>query len=323
MHRSRRASPAIDRPSSLKDSAYRTIKDLLVSGQLDHDKIYSAQHFAMMLGVSRTPIREAMLQLAGEGFLVYLEARGFKIKQFSERGIRDVFETRRMIETFVAKQVLEKLTPEDIRPLKENLRVMAEHAQRGSAHGFMEADKGFHLSLVRRTGDQMLASIMETIRNHIAIFGLKASQTRGAICGGDARTSQHRGRRDQDRKRACTRSIIISRRRNGVSSERTSRPPADGGCTSPAFDWRSRTGPARDDGGRAWLARPGAGGGLILLPELWPCGYFSFAFTRARASPQMDQRCRSSPPRRASSVLACSRGASSKAPRGSSTIRVF
>ena len=168
-----RANP-IDRPSSLKDSAYRTIKDQLVSGQLDHDKIYSAQHFAGMLGVSRTPIREAMLQLAGEGFLVCLEARGFKIKQFSEREIRDVFETRRMIETFVAKQLLEKLTPEDIRQLKENLRVMAEHAQRGSAHGFMEADKAFHLSLVRCTGNQMLASIMETIRNHIALFGLKA-----------------------------------------------------------------------------------------------------------------------------------------------------
>ena len=150
-------------PSSLKDAAYRSIKDQLVSGQLEHDKIYSAQHFAAMLGVSRTPIREALLQLAGEGFLVCLEARGFKIKPFSEREIRDVFETRRMIETFVARQLIEKLTPEDIRQLKENLRVMAEHAQRGSAHGFMEADKAFHLSLVRCAGNQLLVSIMETI----------------------------------------------------------------------------------------------------------------------------------------------------------------
>jgi DNA-binding GntR family transcriptional regulator len=164
----------IDRPSSLKDSAYRAIKDQLVSGQLEHDKIYSAQHFAALLGVSRTPVREAMLQLAGEGFLVCLEARGFKIKPFSEREIRDVFETRRMIETFVAKQVVEKLTAEDIRQLKENLRLMGEHAKQGSAHGFMEADKAFHLSLVRCAGNEMLVSIMETIRNHIALFGLKA-----------------------------------------------------------------------------------------------------------------------------------------------------
>src|SRR5947209_6045260 len=71
---------AIDRPLSLKDSAYRAIKDQLVSGKLEHDKIYSAQHFAGMLGVSRTPAREALLQLASEGFLVCLDARGFKIK---------------------------------------------------------------------------------------------------------------------------------------------------------------------------------------------------------------------------------------------------
>jgi DNA-binding GntR family transcriptional regulator len=164
----------IDRPSSLKDCAYRAIKDQIVSGRLEHDRIYSAQHFAGMLGVSRTPIREALLQLAGEGFLVCLEARGFKIKQFSEREIRDVFETRQMIEAFVVKQLIGALTPEDLGPLKANLRVMSEHARRGNAHGFLEADKEFHLSLVRRTGNLMLVTIMETIRNHIAVFGLKA-----------------------------------------------------------------------------------------------------------------------------------------------------
>jgi DNA-binding GntR family transcriptional regulator len=167
-------STPLDRPASLKDSAYRAIKDQLVSGQLERDKIYSAQHFAGLLGVSRTPVREAMLQLAGEGFLVCLEARGFKIKPFTEQEIRDVFETRRMIEAFVVKQLIEKLGPEDFRQLKANLRLMAEMARADRAVGFMEADKAFHLFLVRATGNQMLVSIMETIRTHIAVFGLKA-----------------------------------------------------------------------------------------------------------------------------------------------------
>src|SRR5262249_30400706 len=112
-----RANP-IDRPLSLKDSAYRAIKDQLVSGQLDQNRLYSAQHFAALLGVSRTPVREAMLQLAGEGLLVCLEARGFKIKLYTVAEMRDVFETRRMIETFVVKQLIDKLTAEDFRRLK-------------------------------------------------------------------------------------------------------------------------------------------------------------------------------------------------------------
>jgi DNA-binding GntR family transcriptional regulator len=114
------------------------------------------------------------LQLAGEGFLYCLEARGFKVKQFSEREIRDVFETRRMIETFVVKRLLETLTPEDFRQLKDDVRAMAGYARVGSEHAFMEADKAFHLRLVRCAGNEMLVSIMETIRNHIAVFGLKA-----------------------------------------------------------------------------------------------------------------------------------------------------
>jgi DNA-binding GntR family transcriptional regulator len=169
-------SPAapIERPGSLKDAAYREIKSQLVSGKLAHDKIYSAQHFAAMLGVSRTPVREALLQLAGEGFLVCLDVRGFRVRQFSEREIRDVFETRHIIETFVVKQLLEKFEPADVRHLHQNLRTMTRHAKAGNAHGFLEADKEFHMWLVRRTGNQMLVGIMDNIRIHMAIFGLKA-----------------------------------------------------------------------------------------------------------------------------------------------------
>jgi DNA-binding GntR family transcriptional regulator len=169
----------IERPVSLKDAAYREIKNQLVSGRLEHDTFYSAQHFAAMLGVSRTPVREALLQLASEGFLDCLEARGFKIRRFSEREIYDVFETRQIIETFVVRHLLGKLTDDDLRELKRNLRELAAHAEKGNAHGFLETDKEFHMALVRRTGNQMLVSIMETIRNHIALFGLEALSHRG------------------------------------------------------------------------------------------------------------------------------------------------
>src|SRR5207302_7654884 len=58
-------------------------------------------------------------------------------------------------------------------------RAMAEHSRQGNAHRFLEADKEFHLALVRRTGNAMLVSIMETIRNYIAVFGLKALSHQG------------------------------------------------------------------------------------------------------------------------------------------------
>lgn len=169
----------LERPTNLKDSAYREIKDQLVSGKLEPSRIYSAQHFASLLGVSRTPAREALLQLTSEGFLDCLEVRGFRIRQFSEREIRDVFETRQIIEAFVVKQLVGRLEPGEFTALKKNLRRLREHAARNDVHGFLETDKEFHLTLVRRTGNQMLVGIMENIRNHIAIFGLKALAHQG------------------------------------------------------------------------------------------------------------------------------------------------
>ena len=59
----------IERPGTLQALAYDKIKGLMIAGELDFDSIYSANQFAEILGVSRTPVREALLQLSAEGLL--------------------------------------------------------------------------------------------------------------------------------------------------------------------------------------------------------------------------------------------------------------
>lgn len=168
------ANQPLERPASLKDAAYRQIKGLLISGQLERERLYSAQHFADSLGVSRTPVREALLQLTSEGFLVCLDVRGFKIKDFSAKEIRDVFETRQVIESYVVKRLVAELTAADLHGMEQNFQVMKACAAQGDAHGFLENDKEFHMLPVRRSGNLHLLAIMDTIRNQMSIFGLTA-----------------------------------------------------------------------------------------------------------------------------------------------------
>jgi len=168
------AAAPIERPDRLKDLAFRKIKSLLTEGRLESDRIYSANQFADTLAVSRTPVREALLQLATEGFLVFVEGRGFKIRRYTPKEVQDFFETRRLIETHVAQKLTGKLTPEDLAHLGANLRLMKACAAGRGAARFLEADQEFHMSLVRRHNNLHLASLMEGIRGHIAIFGLKA-----------------------------------------------------------------------------------------------------------------------------------------------------
>lgn len=171
----------IERPETLQALAYDKIKGLLVGGQLEFDEIYSANHFAEILGVSRTPVREALLQLATEGLLIPIQGRGFKIKVFSDKEIKDFFETRLMIETYVIGRLVEGIGGQDLKALEESLKMMIRSAGKEDIYGFLEADKAFHMNLVHRYKNRLLESIMENIRNLISIFGRKALSSAGRI----------------------------------------------------------------------------------------------------------------------------------------------
>jgi DNA-binding GntR family transcriptional regulator len=159
----------LERPSTLKELAYRKIKESLVSGRLELGKVYSGNQFADLLGVSRTPVREALLQLSAEGLLVFVEGRGFTVKTYSPKEIRDIFDARRAIETYVLDRLTDKLDDGALQVLDENLRQLAEQRD---PHRFLETDREFHMSLVRVGGNVLLESIMEAIRNHVSVLGL-------------------------------------------------------------------------------------------------------------------------------------------------------
>jgi DNA-binding GntR family transcriptional regulator len=171
----------IERPESLKDLAYRRIRDRLVAGELRADSVYSAIEFAQGLGVSRTPVREALLQLASEGFLEVIDGRGFRVRDYSEKEIRDIFETRRLIEIYMVERAAEGLSAEELAHLDRNQKTLAERARKSDPVSFLETDREFHMSLVRRNGNDLLVSLMDRIRNHMAIFGLRALSREGRI----------------------------------------------------------------------------------------------------------------------------------------------
>ena len=169
----------IKHPGTLQALVYDQIKDLLISGQQEFDAIYSANKFAEILGVSRTPVREALLQLSAEGLLIPIQGRGFKIKEFSEKQIRDFFETRKMIEAFVIERLMGVITEKDLGRLEDSLKQMVKRAKVGDIYGFLEADKAFHMNLIHRYDNRLLVTITENIRNLISIFGQKALSSYG------------------------------------------------------------------------------------------------------------------------------------------------
>jgi len=171
----------IARPGTLKDLAYREIKKQLLGGALQRDSVYSANQFAELLGVSRTPAREALLQLVAEGHLVSVDNQGFRIKSYTDKEIRDFFEARRLVETHVAEHVAGTLDPEALAGIDRNLARMTDLARKGDQRAFLDVDKEFHSFLVRRHNNLFFETMMERIRNHFTVFGLAAMSHAGRI----------------------------------------------------------------------------------------------------------------------------------------------
>ena len=164
----------IERPETLKDLAYKEIKNQLTAGGLAPDTVYSANNFAEILRVSRTPVREALLQLAAEGYLEFIEGRGFKVRQFTAKEIRDFFEVRRLIETYVAERLAGSLTEADLRGVEAALKRMERFAGEKDRAAFLDADKEFHLAFIARLDNPLLESIASHIRDRISVFALRA-----------------------------------------------------------------------------------------------------------------------------------------------------
>jgi DNA-binding GntR family transcriptional regulator len=161
----------VKRSESLKEQVYSKLKALLTSGKLERDVFYSANHFAGQLGVSRTPAREALLQLEAEGFLVAQDNRGFKVKEFSAKQAADFFEMRRLMETYAVGKMCGALEADDLRTLDDCFKQMRSAADKGDPAAFVAGDEHFHHVLISRCDNQFLTSLIQNIRDFISIFG--------------------------------------------------------------------------------------------------------------------------------------------------------
>lgn len=119
----------LERPCFLGDRAYRSLREHLRSGVIVIGQPLQEEVLAAQLGVSRTPVREALTRLASEGLLAS-DGRSFVVPALTERDIDEIYELRLMLEPEALRRVAEDMTdPGTLRGLRRNLVAMrAAHA---------------------------------------------------------------------------------------------------------------------------------------------------------------------------------------------------
>ncbi|QUH00842.1 GntR family transcriptional regulator [Saccharopolyspora erythraea] len=157
--------------TSGRQLAYEHLKETVLSDPAMQGQFVNEQALADAIGVSRTPIREALLLLAAEELVQLVPKRGAYIAPVSGREIRELFEVRGMIECYAAGRALE-LGAVPVEAMRAELEQQRELRGDDDARKFIDRDNRFHAALVHAVSNGMLAKSYD---------GLRARQVRAGV----------------------------------------------------------------------------------------------------------------------------------------------
>ena len=147
----------------LRDVVFNTLRRAILTGELKPGERLMEIHLANRLGVSRTPIREAIRKLELEGLVTMIPRRGAEVAQISEKSLQDVLEVRRALDALCTALACERITAEGKNALKKACDNFEEATETRDAVTIAEADVAFHDIIVQATGNQRLIQMINNL----------------------------------------------------------------------------------------------------------------------------------------------------------------
>ena len=157
--------------ASLTDQALGAIREAVRSGVLRPGHLYSAYQVAAMLGVSRSPVREALMRLAEAGMVSFERNRGFRVVIPGPADIAEIFQLRLLLEVPAARQAARRVTPELAAALRSELQQMRAAALGQDEALFMRHDQQLHSLILRAAGNARMVSLVGNLRDITRILG--------------------------------------------------------------------------------------------------------------------------------------------------------
>ena len=151
----------------LRDVVFRTLRDSILKGDLQPGERLMEIHLANQLGVSRTPVREAIRMLEQEGLAVTIPRRGAQVARMTEKDLQDVLEIRDALDELAVTNACQNITPDDLDELRASVARFKEASERGDLREVVEADEDFHNIIYRASGNQKLISIIQGLKEQL------------------------------------------------------------------------------------------------------------------------------------------------------------
>jgi DNA-binding GntR family transcriptional regulator len=170
----------LQRPKSLNDMAYQSLKGGILAGKLTAGEIYSELELARQFGISRTPVREALLRLSAENLIVFHPRKGMSINYFNKEDIENLFELRKAIEEATISKMAMNLSEEQIQAAK-GIIAEQENCIKNDYNEtlFLELDRKLHLLFIEASRNRFVVQTYNSIRDYMTISAKKGLARKG------------------------------------------------------------------------------------------------------------------------------------------------
>ena len=151
----------------LRDVVFNTLRQAILRGELQPGERLMEIQLAQRLGVSRTPVREAIRKLELEGLVLMIPRRGAEVAEITRQDLEDVLEVRAALEELAVKDACEHITDEQLQDLKKAANVFKRSLEGTDLVACAEADIHFHEIIYAATNNKRLVQMLNNLREQM------------------------------------------------------------------------------------------------------------------------------------------------------------
>jgi len=173
--------PKIAEPVSLKDKAYNAIKSAILSLKLKPGDPLVESDLAQQLGISKTPVRDALLELEREGFVIKISFKGAYVSEVTLKDICEVFQLRAVLEGLAARLAAPLFSAEELEEAEKIIAAAEAALAEGDIMLCSEHGRRFHNLIINKADNQRLQPIIRNLDEHLQRFRLLSDQINGRL----------------------------------------------------------------------------------------------------------------------------------------------
>jgi DNA-binding GntR family transcriptional regulator len=152
-------------PCNLTTLAYDSIKQAIMEGRFDEDSRLTEDFLSSQLGISKSPVREALNRLEAEGLVRIEPRRGAYVRRFSTKEVKDLYDLREELEVYAVR--IAKLTPRLFAELAVSIENSRHLLETNEKQKYIDEDVRFHGAIANATGNAQLCRVLENVQNQI------------------------------------------------------------------------------------------------------------------------------------------------------------